>query len=79
MCITKIAEDKVTLSNGTVLSFKQAVQSLRLAYALTYASCQGLTLKGVVRLESTDSVFYTRKHLHVGSSRATSFDLLEVC
>ena len=79
MCITKIADDKVTLSNGTVLNFKQAVQSLRLAYALTYASCQGLTLKGVVRLESTDSVFYTRKHLYVGSSRATSFDLLEVC
>ena len=51
---------------------------LRLAYAVTYAGCQGLTLEGVVRLEDTRSPHFSLKHLYVGSSRATSASLLEV-
>jgi hypothetical protein len=51
---------------------------LRLAYAVTYAGCQGLTLQGVVRLEDTGSPYFTLKHLYVGSSRATAASLLEV-
>jgi hypothetical protein len=50
---------------------------LRLAYAVTYAGCQGLTLPGVVRLEDTDSPYFTLRHLYVGSSRATAASLLE--
>ena len=51
---------------------------LRLAYAVTYAGCQGLTLEGVVRLEDTGSPHFSLKHLYVGSSRATAASLLEV-
>ena len=40
----------VHLEGGAKLSFHHAVRSLRLCYAITYASCQGLTLSGVVRL-----------------------------
>ena len=47
------------------------------AYALTYASCQGLTLPGVVRLD-TRSNHFTLKHLYVGLSRATGADLVEI-
>ena len=51
---------------------------LRLAYAVTYAGCQGLTLAGIVRLEDTASPHFSLKSLYVGSSRATSASLLEV-
>ena len=67
----------VELTNGLKLNHEQASQSLRLSYALTYASCQGLTLKGVVRLD-TQSPNFTMKHLYVGISRATAAALVEV-
>jgi hypothetical protein len=44
---------------------------------LTYASCQGLTLPGRLRLE-TGSPNMTLRHLYVGVSRATAADLVEV-
>ena len=70
-------EAKVELNTGLVLTHQQAFESLRLSYALTYASCQGLTLPGVVRLD-TQSPHFTLKHLYVGVSRATAADLVEV-
>ena len=62
---------------GLELTHEQAVQSVRLCYALTYASCQGLTLPGIVRLD-TRSDHFTMKHLYVGLSRGTAADLVEV-
>jgi hypothetical protein len=73
-----VSEDEVTLHNGTRLTAHQTIRSLRLAYALTYPSCQGLTIRGRVRLDSTESNHFTWKHLYVGSSRCTAHDLLEV-
>jgi hypothetical protein len=73
----EVQSDRLNLTCGLQLSHEQAVKSLRLAYALTYASCQGLTLRGVVRLE-TDSPNFTMKHLYVGISRAVGADLVEV-
>ena len=70
-------EEKVELNTGVSLTHQQAFESLRLSYALTYASCQGLTLPGVVRLD-TQSSHFTMKHLYVGLSRATAADLAEV-
>ena len=69
----------VQLEGGAKLSFHQAIRSLRLCYAITYASCQGLTLPGVVRLDDTDNKHFSIRHLYVGTSRATAHDLLEVC
>ena len=71
-----VDEDGVILNTGR-LSHQECVRSLRLPYALTYASCQGLTLKGRIRLE-TDSPNMTLRHLYVGISRATAADLVEV-
>ena len=76
--VEEVNQEMVRLSNGLLLTHEQAVQSLRLCYALTYASCQGLTLPGVVRLD-TQSSHFTMKHLYVGLSRATGADLVEVC
>ena len=55
-----------------------AIQCLRPAWALNYAGCQGLTLRGRVRLLETEHSKYHLKHLYVGSSRATAACLLEV-
>ena len=76
--VEEVNEEVVRLTNGLVLTHEQAVQSLRLCYALTYASCQGLTLPGLVRLD-TKTEHFTLKHLYVGLSRATAADLVEVC
>ena len=76
--VEDVGEETVTLTGGLVLTHEQAISSLRLCYALTYASCQGLTLPGVVRLD-TQSPHFTLKHLYVGLSRATGADLVEVC
>ena len=75
--VEAVDEVFVWLNNGIKLTHEQALQSLRLSYALTYASCQGLTLPGVVRLD-TRSTHFTLKHLYVGLSRAKAADLVEV-
>ena len=78
-CIYEIenaTEESIKLKEGPALSLEQACRCLRLAYAITYASSQGLTLPGVVRLHTEGP--FTLKHLYVGSSRCTSSRLLEV-
>ena len=75
--VETIMDDVLFLNTGQKLTRGECVKSLRLAYALTYASCQGLTLKGRVRLE-TDSPIMTLRHLYVGISRATAANLVEV-
>ncbi len=72
-----VTEDRVTLSGGEKLTFAEAVQCLRLPYALTFASVQSLTLPGVVRLDCGSS-HLTLRHIYVGISRATAADLVEV-
>ena len=76
--VLSVTSDEVVLHNGTRLTAHQAVRSLKLAYALTYPSCQGLTIPGVVRLDCTANIHFTLKHLYVGSSRCTARNLLEV-
>ena len=66
----------VTLTDGQQLDLQRAARCLRLSHAITYASCQGLTLHGVLRLYTNGA--FTCRHLYVGASRATSADLLEV-
>ena len=47
--------------------------------AITYASVQGLTLRGIVWLYDVESPHFTLKHLYMmGCSRATSSELLSV-
>ena len=52
-------------------------KSLRLAYAQTQAGCQGETKQGVVRVFSNHPRF-SKTHLFVCASRATSSELLEI-
>ena len=75
--VAGVDSESVILTSGLQLTHEQAVKSLRLSYCITYASCQGLTLPGVVRLDTRSSHF-TLKHLYVGLSRATAASLVEV-
>jgi hypothetical protein len=75
--ILEVTPEHVTLEGGLKLSKDAACSSLRLAYCLTFAACQGLTLQGRVRLITGHSALNIR-HLYVGASRATRADLLEV-
>ena len=69
---------KVTLSNGAELKAEQVCKCTRLAHCLVYASVQGLTLPGVVRLSDTRSPMMTLRHLYVGISRGTAAANVEV-
>ena len=71
-------QETVCLTSGETLNHDEFVKSSRLSYAITYASSQGLTLPGIVRLEDTTNKHFTLRHLYVGSSRCTSCFLLEV-
>lgn len=75
--VESLMDDVVFLNTGQKMTHKELVRSMRLPYAMTYASCQGLTLKGRVRLE-TCSPNMTLRHVYVGVSRATAADLVEV-
>ncbi len=75
--VESVDEDKIVLDTGLVLTHQHCSTSLRLCHALTFASSQGLTLRGRVRLESK-SGHLTSRHLYVGISRATRSDLVEV-
>ena len=69
-------EEGVTLTSGDRLNHDEAVKCLRLSHAITYASSQGLTLGGIVRLDDTTNKHFGLRHLYVGVSRCTSCFLL---
>ena len=76
--VTGRTEEEVRLSHGAALRREQVCKCTRLAHCLCYASVQGLTLPGVVRLEDTDAPLFCLRKLYVGVSRATAADLVEV-
>ena len=77
--IAECTNDLVKLKGGEELTHDECVKCLRLSYAITYASSQGLTLPGIVRLDDTANRHFTIKHAYVGVSRCTSSALLEIC
>jgi len=68
-----VAADKpVTLTRAAF--FKQ----LRLPFAVTYASAQGLTLEGLIALHDTRHTYFDWRKLFVGLSRARGMDKVVV-
>ncbi len=47
---------------------------MRLNYAITYASAQGLTIEGLLALWDTDHPHFNWRQLYVGLSRARGRD-----
>ena len=76
--VTSLIDEEVFLSNGAKLGREQVCKCTRLAHCLCYASVQGLTLPGVVRLEDTDSPLFCLRKLYVGIAWATAAENVEV-
>ncbi|CAE7578756.1 unnamed protein product, partial [Symbiodinium necroappetens] len=65
-----VRDGAVELEDGMQLKRHELFKHTRLPHAITYASCQGLTLSGHVALCDTSNKHFTLRHLYVGSSRA---------
>ena len=59
-------EEEITLKR------KEFFESVRLRYAVTYASAQGLTIDGLLALHCTGHPYFDWRKLFVGLSRATA-------
>ena len=70
--------ERVSLESGQSFEPRELLKHTRLCSAITYASVQGLTLRGRVWLCDVESPHFTMKHLYMGCSRATSSELLSV-
>ena len=70
--------ERVSLESGQSFEPRELLKHTRLCSAITYASVQGLTLRGRVWLCDVDSPHFTMKHLYMGCSRATSSELVSV-
>ena len=70
--------ERVTLDGGQQFAHAELLRHTRLCHAITYASCQGLTLRGRVWLLDCVAQHFNLRHLYVGASRATSSELLSV-
>ena len=76
VAVAEVEPDGVRLDNGMRLKNQELLRATRPSHAVTYASCQGLTLHNRVRLD-LESCHLTLRHLYVGALRATSSELLE--
>ena len=76
--VAEANQDKITLDGGDTFTHAALLRHTRLCHAITYASCQGLTLEARVFLCDTESPHFTVKDLYVGASRATASGLLSV-
>ena len=79
-CFVTVREagERIVLDDGQSFTPAQLLRSTRLCHAITYASCQGLTLRGRVWLCDTLNPHFSVKHLYVGASRCTGAELLSV-
>ena len=76
--VKEVDGERVHLDGGQQFSHAELLRQTRLCHAITYASCQGLTLCGRVWLMDTGTQHFNVRHLYVGASRATSSELLSV-
>ena len=78
LTVEAVEGDVVRLESGQSFAGPELLKHTRLCSAITYASVQGLTLRGRVWLYDVESPHFTLKHLYMGCSRATNSELLSV-
>ncbi len=79
--VAALGESTVTLEDDLgafEIKHAEAARVLRLTSALTYASIEGMTLPGVVRLHDGDHPRMDWRKLFVGISRGTAANNVEV-
>ena len=72
------ADDESEAAAEIELSRSAFFKSMRLNYALTYASIQGVTISSLLALHDTSHPHFDARQLFVGVSRAVAHDLLIV-
>ena len=79
-CFVTVREagERIVLDDGQSFTPAELLRSTRLCHAITYASCQGLNLRGRVWLCDADNPHFSVKHRNVGASRCTGAELLSV-
>ena len=70
--VESVSDGNVVFTCGLTLPLDKVADLFVLAYAQTYASCQGTEFDGMLRLHDTTHKFFTMRHLFVGLSRAKS-------
>ena len=78
LTVKAVEGDIVHLESGQSFAGQELLKHTRLCSAITYASVQGLTLRGRVWLYDVESPHFSIKHLYMGCSRATNSELLSV-
>ena len=78
LTVEAVEGDVVRLESGQSFAGPELLKHTRLCSAITYASVQGLTLRGRVWLYDVESPHFTLKHLYMGWFRATNSELLSV-
>ncbi|OLP75717.1 hypothetical protein AK812_SmicGene44442 [Symbiodinium microadriaticum] len=78
LTVEAVEGDLVRLESRQCFAGQELLKHTRLCSAITYASVQGLTLRGRVWLYDVESPHFSIKHLYMGCSRATSSELLSV-
>ena len=63
VAVAEVEPDGVRLDNGMRLKNQELLRATRPSHAVTYASCQGLTLHNRVRL-NLESCHLTLRHLY---------------
>ena len=71
-------DDASEVATEVTLSRRRFFTSMRLRYAMTYASVQGVTIKTLLALHDTSHWHFDRTKLFVGTSRAVASNLLVV-
>ena len=66
VAVAEVEPDGVRLDNGMRLKNQELLRATRPSHAVTYASCQGLTLHNRVRLD-LESCHLTLRHLRAPS------------
>ena len=74
--VSEASPESVKLEMGERFTRAELLRHTRLCHAITYASCQGLTLQGRVHLCDTTSPHFELRHLYVGASRAELLSVL---
>ena len=72
------ADDESEAPCEVELSRTSFFKSMRLQYALTYASIQGVTIRSLLALHDTSHPHFDARKLFVGASRAVAYDKLIV-
>ena len=69
-CFVTVREvgERIVLDDGQSFTPAELLRSTRLCHAITYASCQGLTLRGRVWLCDTLNPHFSVKHLYDSTS-----------